>query len=84
MLHTGTPSRLDGFSPIHLLDHLPVGLSDECPEAEQRAVRRCGRHLSLTKPSSLGCSPGTYGDRLWTTELKKRLMIVIQTAGQSQ
>src|SRR6516225_4039294 len=26
-------------------------------------------------PSSFGCSPGTYGDRLWTTELQKRLMI---------
>src|SRR5260363_299906 len=27
------------------------------------------------RPSIFGCSPGTYGDRLWTTELQKRLMI---------
>src|SRR6266496_3637827 len=31
-------------------------------------------------PSSFGCSPGTYGDRLWTTELQKRLMICDPTA----
>src|SRR5215469_17831355 len=31
-------------------------------------------------PSSFGCSPGTYGDRRWTIELQKRLMICDPTA----
>src|SRR5262245_50299143 len=26
------------------------------------------------RPSRFGCSPGTYGDRSWTTALQKRLM----------
>src|SRR5215475_14043597 len=31
-------------------------------------------------PSSFGCSPGTYGDRRWMTELQNRLMICDPTA----
>src|SRR5262245_20965701 len=31
-------------------------------------------------PSRFGCSPGTYGDRPWTTGLQKRLMICDPTA----
>ena len=30
--------------------------------------------------SAVGCSPGTYGDSLWTTELQKRLMVYNPTA----